>query len=521
MATEIELKLQLTPQVARQLPSHPLLAGIKAQRQHLLNTYYDTPGLDLHARRIAVRFRKKGWHWLLTVKSAEPASGGLAMRSEWETAAHPGEFDFGHVDNPELKIFLDNAAPQLQPVFTTDFRRTIWHVPFGESVIEMGVDRGSIQSEGRRVPICEVELELLSGNMADIFGLTRELQNTLDLRPAVASKAERGYALFAGLPETPFKAKTATLDREMTPIAAFRTIALGCLEHYQRNERGLIASTDPEYVHQARVALRRLRSAIKLFAPVLPADFVAAYGQTWQTLAGALGDTRNWDVFVAETLPPILAAFPGHRDARRLLREGARRARQARAALIHMVALPDYSRLIVEFTAAIYALQDQLPQELDEFARQRLKARARQARRLAQRHHELDPAERHRMRICFKKLRYAVEFFTVPAPDQAPQTLSAGAIPTAGRTRPDQRPRYRPDPARRSPAIPPARPHPRLDRRPPRTAGQRTAGSAGDLAGTAGGVEVDSAELPGKKAKIGLFEALTVTSGIFRQIPRH
>ena len=71
-------------------------------------------------------------------------------------------------------------------------------------------------------------------------------------------------------------------------------------------------------IHQARVAMRRLRSAIKLFAPVLPVDFVAAYGQTWQTLAGALGDTRNWDVFVAETLPPILAAFPGHRDARKV-----------------------------------------------------------------------------------------------------------------------------------------------------------------------------------------------------------
>ena len=443
------------------------------------------------------------------------------MRSEWETAAQPGEFDFSHVDNPELKLFLDNAAPQLQPIFTTDFRRTVWHVPFGESVIEMGVDRGSIQSEGRQVPICEVELELISGNMADIFGLTRELQNTLDLRPAVASKAERGYALFAGLPETPFKAKTATLDREMTPVAAFRTIALGCLEHYQRNERGLITSKDPEYVHQARVALRRLRSAIKLFAPVLPPDFVAAYGQTWQTLAGALGDTRNWDVFVAETLPPILAAFPDHRDARRLLREGARRARQARAALTHMVALPDYSRLIVEFTAAIYALQDQLPLDLEN-----LRAAAPQGPRpTGPPPRRAPPGTRTRrtpphahllqeIALCRRVLR-------PPAPDQAPQALSAGAFPTAGRTRPDQRPRHRPDAARRSPAIPPARPHPRLDRRPPRTAGQRTAGSAGDLAGTAGGVEVVSAELPGEKAKIGLFEALTVTSGIFRQIPRH
>ena len=131
MATEIELKLQVTPQAARQLPAHPLLAGIKPQRQHLLNTYYDTPDLDLHQRLVAMRFRKKGWHWLLTVKSAEPASGGLAMRNEWEAPARPGELDFSHVDNPELKVFLDNAAPQMRPVFTTDFRRTIWHVPFG------------------------------------------------------------------------------------------------------------------------------------------------------------------------------------------------------------------------------------------------------------------------------------------------------------------------------------------------------------------------------------------------------
>lgn len=411
MATEIELKLQLTPQTARQLPSHPLLAGIKPQRQHLLNTYYDTPALELHDRRVALRFRKKGWQWLLTVKSAEPASGGLAMRSEWETPAPPGHFDFSHVGNPELRVFLDNAVPELQAIFTTDFRRTIWHVPFGESLIEMAVDRGNAESNGRKTPICEIELELLDGRIADIFGLTRKLQDTLDLRPAIASKAERGYALFANTPETPFRAKTTALAAGMTPIEAFRAITLGCLEHFQRNERGLIASKDPEYVHQARVALRRLRSAIKLFAPVLPADFVAAYGQTWQTLASALGDARNWDVFVSETLPPILAAFPNNREARRLQREGTRRARQARNAVTHLVSLPEYPRLIVEFTAAIYALNDPLPQNLDDFARQRLKARARQARRLAQRHRELEPAERHRMRISFKKLRYAVEFF--------------------------------------------------------------------------------------------------------------
>ena len=412
MATEIELKLQLTARTARQLAAHPLLAGIKPQGQHLLNTYYDTPALDLNARRIALRFRKKGWQWLLTVKSAATVSGGLALRNEWETPASPGQFDFSHVDAPEFKAALDEALPRLQAIFTTDFRRTTWRVPFGKSLIELALDRGKIESGGRATPICEIELELISGDVADIFAITHQLQETLDLRPAVASKAERGYALFNSTQEKPFRAKAAVLGPAMSPVAAFRAIALGCLEQFQRNESGLVAgSEDPEYVHQARVALRRLRSAIKLFAPVLPADFVAAYNVAWQTLGSALGETRNWDVFVSETLPPILADFPNDGNARRLLAEGMRRAKRARAASAHLVGLPDYSRLIVEFTAAVYALQDQQGPNLTKFARKRLRSRDRQARALAERVAELTPEERHRMRICFKKLRYAIEFF--------------------------------------------------------------------------------------------------------------
>lgn len=413
MATEIELKLQLTAQTARRLPAHTLLAGIKPQGQHLLNTYYDTPALDLNARRIALRFRKKGWQWLLTVKSAATVSGGLALRNEWETPARPGQFDFSHVDAPEFKAALDKALPQLQAIFTTDFRRMTWRVPFGKSLIELVLDRGKIESNGRATPICEIELELINGDVGDIFALTHQLQETLDLRPAIASKAERGYALFNNAPERPFRGKTAVLGAAMSPVEAFRAIALSCLEQFQRNEYGLLTGNpDPEYVHQGRVALRRLRSALKLFAPVLPPDFVATYSQAWQGLAGGLGDTRNWDVFVSETLPPILAAFPDHRDARRLQAEAVRRAQQARAAAAHLVALPEYPRLVVDFTAAVYGLQDRQALKLQKFACKRLNTRARQARVLAERASELTPEERHQMRICFKKLRYAVEFFT-------------------------------------------------------------------------------------------------------------
>ncbi len=416
MSTEIELKLQLSPKAASKLAKHPLLANIASQRQHLLNTYFDTPKLELHERRIAVRFRKKGWQWLCTVKSAEPASGGLAMRSEWETQATPGTFDFSHVDNAEFRDFLEQRIAQLEPVFTTDFKRQIWHVPFGESLIELAIDRGHIESRGRKSPICEIELELLSGKVEDIFWLTRQLQGDHHLHPAIASKAERGYNLFLDAPLKPFKARPAAINADMTPVEAFRCIALNCLEHFQRNEQGLLTSKDPEFVHQARVALRRLRSAIKLFAPVLPAEFVTTYGKTWQTLGSALGEARNWDVFLEETLPPFMAAFPNDKDGKHLRKIAQRKAQSARKSIIGLLATAEYPRLLLEFTAAVYTVGQTLPIQLEDFACRQTSRHARKARKQASRHPELTPTERHKMRIAFKKLRYTLEFFAPVLP---------------------------------------------------------------------------------------------------------
>lgn len=410
MAKEIELKLALSPRDARALAGHPLLAGLAPRRRRLLNTYYDTPDLGLKGRRVALRFRKIGSQWLLTVKSAEPASGGLAMRSEWEYPAQPGVFDFSAVDAPDLRRDLDAAQPALLPVFTTDFRRTLWTIDFGASRIEVALDRGHVASQGRQAPLCELELELLEGDVADLFALTRELQKQVPLHPSVASKAERGYALFADEGPAPFKSRPQPLSPAMAPVQAFRHIALGCLEHFQRNEAGIGDYRQPEFLHQARVALRRLRSAMQLFAPALPAAFIDTYGQSWRSLASSLGAARNWDVFVGETLPPVLAAFPEDRRTRRLLGEGKRRSRLAHGAAAARLAEPEYSRLLVDFTAALLALPDKATSSLAEFAGQRLQRQARRAGRLAARHRTLDADERHRMRIRFKKLRYALEF---------------------------------------------------------------------------------------------------------------
>lgn len=412
MAVETEIKLSLPPRAAARLARHPLLAGSKPLRQRLLNTYYDTPDLRLQRERIAVRYRKKGWQWLLTVKCAAPSAGGLARRNEWEAPGLPGEFDFSHVDDKKLRRRLEALRTELLPAFTTDFMRNAWIIePQAGVRIELALDRGRIEAKGRQAPICEIELELLEGDVAALFAAASALQADLPLHPEMASKAGRGYRLFADAGLVPVKALPAAIDGKPAAIAAFAAVALSCLNQLQGNEQGIRESDDPEFVHQARVAIRRLRSAIRAWKPLLPADFVAAFDPRWRTLAAALGETRNRDVFIGETLPALAAAFPAHPAIDRLARHALRHCVTSRNKARRAFKAADYSRLLLEFTAATLALPESAEPPLKTFARRCLGKRVRHVAKLAAKAQQADAAARHRLRVALKRLRYALEFF--------------------------------------------------------------------------------------------------------------
>ncbi len=193
MAQEIEIKLSLDPADIDTVRAHPLLCNLPVITQDLQNTYYDTPSLDLHAKRMALRFRKKGNQWLLTVKTAEASSEGLAVRNEWEVAAEPGIFNFQHVDRSAIRDFLETLTAQLIPIFTTHFTREIRLIQHGNTKIEMAIDQGHIESHGQRETLCEIELELLGGELADLTAFASQLQHSLPLTPSDLSKAARGY----------------------------------------------------------------------------------------------------------------------------------------------------------------------------------------------------------------------------------------------------------------------------------------------------------------------------------------
>lgn len=433
MSTEIELKLRLSPAQAKRLLKHPLISGLSPQKYRLFNTYYDTPEFDLRQRSIALRLRRKGWAiWLMTVKGGggsggDSGAGGLAQRSEWEATTQPGVFDFGIVTDDKLREFLESHHSRLQPAFSTDFTRTAWTFNHAGSLIEMALDRGKIsalaavgEADPVSQPLCELELELIEGASPDaLFDLAITLATDLHLHPEILSKAERGYALADQTLAQPVKAFASPVDKLMSPVVAFRVIALSCLTQLQRNEAGAVVGKAPEFVHQARVAIRRLRSAFKLFAPALSPDFVSVYSPRWQALAGELGDARDWDVFLTETLMPLEEAFPGDADLALLRLRGEATKAKAQAAAGVALRQPTYNQLLLAFSAALFRVE---PPTIDaqsksslsslrKFAARRLQKRAAMIETLVHEHGKMNAERRHELRIAFKKLRYALEFF--------------------------------------------------------------------------------------------------------------
>ena len=184
---------------------------------------------------------------------------------------------------------------------------------------------------------------------------------------------------------------------------AARAIVAAALEQLQGNEEGLLATGDPEFVHQARVAIRRMRSALRMFAKPIGRTRADAWRRQLGRATGSLGAARDWDVFMTETLP-ALPATP------EVIERAERHRRRAREAARRSIRSRGYAGAILRVSRWLAAeLPSQRGRKLDDFA----------AKLLAKRHARLvadvknlprsSMQERHRTRIDAKRLRYVVE----------------------------------------------------------------------------------------------------------------
>lgn len=422
---EIELKLALPPQQVEAFLKLMARRRSAPVQQALVTRYFDTPDFALSEQGVALRVRRVGRRWLQTLKTEGERHGGLSQRAEYEMATPRSTPDWPRFPAEALALVPEALRAQLVPVFETHFRRTAWLLKGrGGAQIEVALDVGEVRAGKRRQPICEIELELKAGQPDALFALAQGWAAQLDCVPLDISKAERGVRMAHGVEAAPVKSVSLELDRAMGVEDGFAAICQACLAQFQANLPGVLASDDIEYVHQARVALRRLRAALRLTRRVcgLPDELMDGL----RTLAAALGPPRDWDVLCTETLPAIEPHYPDSdswQSGLRVLeahRAEVRAAMQAALTQAHPGAwLLAVQRWLLQrgWRAVPEAQRFVQLSPLNKWACRALQKGHRPIVRGAREFEQLQPLQRHALRIAIKRQRYAAEFF---------QTLFAG-----------------------------------------------------------------------------------------------
>lgn len=279
MLTEVEIKFAVNGNLQARLASflQDYAKEGESRTVTLLNTYYDTPNRLLRQHHFGLRTREvhsEGNVSLIemTLKSEGRVIGGLHSRPEYNVTLTTAQIDLALLP---ADIWPQSCQPaeiaaQLHPLFTTNFDRTIYLVNVGDSVIELAYDRGEIRADEAVAPINEVELELKSGELADLLTFARALSAVGDVRLFDESKAKRGYQLSEGslvMELSPFT--VPNVKAKATVEDAIITLAEHLLRYWQMQESAWLTG-HKQGAEGVRFALSATRQLFTLFGGIIP-----------------------------------------------------------------------------------------------------------------------------------------------------------------------------------------------------------------------------------------------------------
>ncbi|MEE4246930.1 MAG: CYTH domain-containing protein [Kangiellaceae bacterium] len=315
MANEIEVKLvaeQLNIKAIKDIEFAGVVSQDPWQISDLKNTYFDTANFKLRELKVGLRIRVDGERLIQTVKASGRAIGGLHERNESESDLDTFEIDVAKVDDPYLKILLEEALEDcgdFEPVFTTNFHRERTALHFDDGTqIEMAIDVGHIYYEDDSSRISEVELELVTGDASHLFKLSRQLITEHGFAISNASKARRGYALCSSLPVTHRRMSTTELSQGTEAEKTFEIICYAGLKHWQYYEQFLDSSLAADAILQMYRALLYITHVYHVFGALIPRH--------------ATTDLRaNWE-WLSESMEPIVESARKRQHLDQLLSEG-------------------------------------------------------------------------------------------------------------------------------------------------------------------------------------------------------
>lgn len=435
---EIELKLILPgPEAEAAIVEQILAQGYKVKELKAvrnIDIYMDTFDWLLLKKKLALRYRLSEDEAAYALKSMGEIEAGIARRMEIEVPLNepnkePTDIHVKQIsDIVDEIIFPRKLLEHIQ--VRNDRRRYRLHSPEGAK-IELAFDAAIFSLRGLHPPrrtriLYELEAELLDGPASAIVTLAAFLADSFHYQPSTVSKLEVAIKRFnidmysKKLPERFAAQQDDRLDLAVRKIIAFQ------LNRFLEQLPGLTRDIDTEFVHQARVSTRRIRSALRLFRDAVPRSTGVFLAGELQWLGGMLGAVRDLDVFLLN-LPRFqeqIERFPANK--KKVFEHWISEKRcTPLESLIQALASKRYAnfeRRCRRFLEVRPAIRPRAPLALKcvrDFAPTIINEKFEAV--LAQGHKVINNPqlkEFHRLRIEMKKLRYACEFMA-PAYDGA------------------------------------------------------------------------------------------------------
>ncbi|CAM2184524.1 triphosphatase [Paraburkholderia sacchari] len=321
------------------------------------------------------------------------------------------------------------AAGPLEPSASLSAVRSRWQWPRDGVDVEIVLDAdvGASQDEGGclhelRVSVPWAEDEDAEPLVDALFACAHELAGALPAFVRLSDALERAAAGSVAGDACAVRAEPVDLGSACTAGAALVAIGANISAHWFGNDWGVRDSTakanavSTEFIHQMRVAQRRLRTAMRIFSHWQDKTWCERIKPELDWFGGLLGEARDRDVFVEATLPALAAADDDPARWRAVLDEAEAQRLVARARLREALAAPRYAHVALAWLQWLDALARRVRADgtdaraLHRHANKRVRRYYQQLAQ-AQKLTAIDDAGRHRVRINAKYLRYTLEFF--------------------------------------------------------------------------------------------------------------
>jgi triphosphatase len=310
----------------------------------------------------------------------------------------------------------------LAPLAAFEARQAISLHQLDGQVVTVTAAKGILRAVTAEQPVGRVWLE---GEDHAVRAIAMLIAQAIPVAVPLTSLAAEAIALATGRPAPPRRRGAPILPIEIPSIPDALTHILGHLIDVILANASVAVrpgTEGMEAVHQMRVAVRRIRSALSIFRPVVPPGALDATGASLKQLGAMLGPTRDWDVFADETVPLIQAVLPNNPHLERLVSAAARRRKECQKILAAYLSGPAFRTLGIELawfaSASFWHIQTPAepgiatePMTLESFAAQVLQQRWKKLLTSGKRIEELDIPSLHAVRLRAKRTRYAAEMF--------------------------------------------------------------------------------------------------------------